>query len=389
MFGNFANSQLFICPKWVYFLTMFTEEKLYQVALTLTEGIGDITTRQLISHFGTAKSVLQANVGKLVKIPGIKEATARKILSKEALERAEKQLKTAELTKTELIFYLDSYYPERLKRNYDSPALLYYQGNVDLNSTKILAIVGTRTATEYGRKTTEAIVEGLQNQNILIVSGLAYGIDIFAHKAALKFNIPNIAVMASGLDIIYPKVHKKTAEALTENGGLLVEQPFGMEPNPKFFPARNRIIAGMSDATIVVEASAKGGALITAEFANNYHKDVFAVPGNLGNSFSEGCNKLIRTNKAQIFTSIQDTIEAMSWDLNSPIKTNTHIGLDLAQFTDDEAQVLSILQNTKDIQIDDLAWKTQLHVAKLSSILLNLEFQGLVKSMAGKKYGLA
>jgi DNA processing protein len=368
---------------------MPNQEKLYQIALTLAEGVGDITIRQLISYCGSAEAVLKANVGKLIKIPGIQEITARKILKPENITSAEKQLEKAIKENVKLLFYLDADYPDRLKRNYDSPAMLYYKGNVDLNQAKIVGIVGTRNASEYGKRTTEDIVEGLRSQNVLIISGLAYGIDIAAHKACLKYGLPTIGVMASGLDFMYPSAHKRTAEQMCQNGGYMSEQSFGRKPDPRYFPARNRIIAGMSDVVIVVEAAAKGGALITAEYANNYHKDVFAVPGNIGNATSEGCNLLIKNNKAQIYTSANHMIEAMNWDseivANKPI---AELDLDLTKFTDDEAQVLALLREKKELQIDELAWLTQMHMNKLASLLLNLEFNGYVKSMAGKKYGL-
>jgi DNA processing protein len=369
---------------------MNLSEKHYQLALLLAEGIGDITIRQLITYCGSAEAVVKASLGKLIKIPGIQETTARKILKPENLILAEKQIQIAEKEGVKLLFYTDSDYPERLKRNYDSPAMVYYKGNVDLNQQKIIGIVGTRNASEYGKRTTDEIVKDFQSHNTLIVSGLAYGIDIASHKASIKYNLPTIGVMASGLDFMYPAVHKKTAELMCQNGGILSEHSFGRKPDPRYFPARNRIIAGMSDAIIVVEAAPKGGALITAEFANNYHKEVFAVPGNIGNPTSEGCNHLIKNNKAQIFTSVNDIIEALNWDLDTKPTQNKakELTIDLTKFTDDEAQVLSILREKGDIQIDELAWISQMHMNKLASLLLNLEFGGFVKSMAGKKYGL-
>lgn len=368
---------------------MSPEEKLYQLALILAEGVGDITIRQLIAYCGSAQNVIKSTIGKLVKIPGIQENTARKILKTDNLVLAEKQLQIAEKQNVNLLFYLDEAYPERLKRQYDAPAFLYYKGNCNLNQTKIIGIVGTRNASEYGKRVTDEIVHDFQSQNVLIVSGLAYGIDIAAHKASLKYGLPTIGVMASGLDFMYPAVHQKTADLMCQNGGILSEHSFGRKPDPRYFPARNRIIAGMSDAVIVVEAAAKGGALITAEYANNYHKEVFAVPGNIGTNTSEGCNLLIKNNKAQIYTSSKDIIEALNWDLLS--KENLPQAapkLDMSQFSDDEAQVISILREKGEIQIDELAWVSQLHMNKLASLLLNLEFQGIVKSMTGKKYGL-
>lgn len=368
---------------------MNTTNKLYELALILSEGVGDITIRQLISYCGSAENVMKSNLGKLIKIPGIQEISARKILNPKNLELAEKQLVIAEKEKTILLFYLDNEYPERLKRNYDAPAMVFYKGNIDLNQLKIIGIVGTRNASEYGKRITEEIVGDFKSENVLIVSGLAYGIDIAAHKASLKYGLPTIGVMASGLDFMYPAIHKKTADLMCQNGGILSEQSFGRKPDPRYFPARNRIIAGMSDAVIVVEAAAKGGALITAEYANNYHKEVFAVPGNIGTATSEGCNLLIKNNKAQIYTSANDVIEALNWDMTSKEnKPQNAPQLDLSQFTDDEAQVISILREKKEIQIDELAWISQLHMNKLASLLLNLEFQGIVKSMTGKKYGL-
>jgi DNA processing protein len=344
----------------------------------------------LISYCGSAEVVCKSNLGKLIKIPGIQEITARKILKAENLIQAEKQLQIADKQGVNLLFYSDEDYPDRLKRNYDSPAMIYYKGNVPLNQQKIIGIVGTRNASEYGRRTTEEIVRDFQAHNTLIVSGLAYGIDIAAHKASLKYNLPTVGVMASGLDFMYPAVHKKTAEQMCQNGGILSEHSFGRKPDPRYFPARNRIIAGMSDAIIVVEAAPKGGALITAEYANNYHKEVFAVPGNIGTTTSEGCNLLIKNNKAQIFTSVNDIVEALNWDLDSKLSPKKVVEpqLDLTKFTDDEAQILSILREKGEIQIDELAWISQMHMNKLASLLLNLEFNGYVKSMTGKKYGL-
>jgi DNA processing protein len=368
---------------------MYPQEKLYQLALTLSEGVGDIIIKQLISYCGSAENVVKASISKLIKIPGINEITAKKILNPNNLILAENQLEIAAKQNVQLLFYSDVNYPDRLKRNYDSPAFLYYKGNINLNHAKIIGIVGTRNASEYGRRATEEIVRDFQSHNALIISGLAYGIDIVAHKASLKFGLPTIGVMASGLDFMYPAIHKKTADMMCINGGILSEHSFGRKPDPRYFPARNRIIAGMSDAVIVVEAAAKGGALITAEYANNYHKEVFAVPGNIGNATSEGCNLLIKNNKAQIFTSANDVVEALNWDIDSSNFTKTKSPeLDLSTFTNDEAQVISIIREKKEIQIDELAWISQLHMNKLASLLLNLEFQGIVKSMAGKKYGL-
>lgn len=366
------------------------QNKLYEVALTFVEGIGDINTKQLVSYLGNAEAVLKCPVAKLIKIPGIHDKTAQRIVNnKEALLKAEYQLKAAEKHNTQILYYKDEAYPNTLKSVYDAPTILYYKGNANLNQHKQIGIVGTRNASEYGKRVTHDLIEELSKHQALIVSGLAYGIDIASHKAALKHNVPTVGVMATGMETIYPAAHKKTAEEMLEKGGVLTEQPFETKLMPAFFPQRNRVIAGMSDAVIVVEAAAKGGALITAEFANNYHKEVFAVPGNLGVNTSEGCNLLIRNNKAQIYTSVVDIVEQLNWD-QDPTTTKAQklepwLGLKL---TDDESAIIALLKDKGPIHIDELAWISQMHMNKLASILLNLEFQGVVNSLAGKRYGV-
>jgi DNA processing protein len=364
-----------------------SQDKLYQIALTLIPKIGDVLVRQLISYCGSAEQAFKTPVPKLLKIPNIGQVIAKNMQDKSVLENAWKIIQEADKQGVELLFYTDKNYPNRLKQLYDSPVLLYYKGNADMNATRTVAIVGTRQSTEYGKQTTENIIQELSVYNPLIISGLAYGIDIVAHKSCLKNKVPTIGVMASGIDLIYPYQHKSTSIQMQELGGILTEQTFGTQPDPRFFPQRNRIIAGMSDVTIVVEAAVKGGALITAEYANNYHKDVFAVPGQIGKSFSEGCNKLIKENKAQIFTGLKDVIEALNWDLDSNENAKMQpTEIDFSNFTEEESTVMSLLHKNDEMHIDDLAWKSQIHVAKLSSLLLNLEFQGYIKSLVGKKY---
>jgi DNA processing protein len=366
---------------------MTNNEPLAQLSLLMAEGIGPVLLKNLMNYFGSAHEVISASKGKLIKVPGISDILANKIMQKENLSKAENQLKLLEIQGVTLLAYSDENYPNRLKRIYDAPPLLFYKGTANLNHPKIIGIVGTRNASDYGRQLTEKIVLGLSNHNVLIMSGLAYGIDITAHKASLKYGSPTIAAMAGGVDWIYPAVHKKTAEQMCIQGGLISEQPLGAQPTQGGFPARNRIIAGLSDALIVVEAATKGGALITAEYANNYHKEVFAVPGNIGNTYSEGCNLLIKNNKAQIFTSAEDVVEALNWDLN-PSTSDKNTNIDLSIYTNDEAQILSLLYQNGTMQIDELAWQSGLKMSTLAGVLLNLEFQGIVKTLPGKKYGL-
>jgi DNA processing protein len=361
-------------------------EKLSEIGLTLVPGVGSILIRQLVSYCGSPAEVFRAPAGKLLKIPGIGEATARAIRQPDALTKAETVLRQLEKIDARALFYTDVDYPARLKTLYDAPALLYWQGTADLNAPRTLGIVGTRQATDYGRRITEEIVAAVQPFSTFIISGLAYGIDIAAHRASLVQQLPTIGVMASGLDVIYPAIHQKTAQEMLILGGLLTESPPGTKPEAHLFPARNRIIAGLSDAVVVVEAAAKGGALITAEYANNYHREVFAVPGGLSQSFSAGCNKLIRENKAQIYTRPQDLIEALNWDQASPVKLRNLPTAPPPDFTEEESQIVALLRPVADMHIDELSWKSQLPMGKLASLLLSLEFRGYVRTLPGKKY---
>ncbi|RFS13795.1 DNA-processing protein DprA [Emticicia sp. C21] len=366
-------------------------EKIYQLALTLVEGVGSIMFRQLISNMGSAENIFKAKTDKLLKTPGVGKQIIEGLKDKAILNKAENILKESEKQQVKLYFSIDKDYPSRLKSLYDAPAILYFKGKGDLAALRTVGIVGTRQATEYGRKVTEEIVEQLKPYQVSIISGLAYGIDIIAHKAALDNDVPTIGIMASGLDIIYPAAHKKYAEQMLEKGGVLSESPFGMKPIRNLFIARNRIIAGLSDVNIVVESADKGGALVTADFANNYHHEVFAVPGSLTNKYSAGCHKLIKENKANIFTEVNDIIEAMNWgaESNGIAKSKPkEPEIDLTQFTQEEGQVIAYLRTNGETQIDNLSWQTQIPINRLASLLLNLEFQGIVKAMAGKKFGL-
>ncbi|MCI0751565.1 MAG: DNA-processing protein DprA [Flammeovirgaceae bacterium] len=364
------------------------QNRLSLLALHFIPGLGDYTIRQLISYCGSAEKVFSIPKGKLQKIPGIGEVTASKILSASPFKKAEAEIKKAEKEEGELIFFIDKKYPSRLRSIEDAPSLLYVKGNIDFENQKIVAVVGTRKATSYGKERVEELVSALVPHQALILSGLAYGIDIHAHKQAVKQKLPTIGVMGSGLDIIYPASHQDTAKKMMENGGLITENPFGTKPDAHNFPARNRIIAGLCDALVVVEAAVKGGALITAEIANSYNKDVFAFPGNIGQSTSEGCNNLIKSNKAHLLTAVKDLEYIMQWDLTTP-KPKKVTTIALQDFDPDEQTVLNVLQeNEKPQQIDELSWKANLPVSQLASILLGLEFKSVVQSLPGKQYRL-
>ena len=370
-----------------------TETLFHELALTLLPGIGPQLTRQLMSYGGSAKNVLMMPPGKLRRIPGVGDATIKTLIGTErekALRKAESDLKKADKDGVEIIFYTSKRFPSRLKLIPDAPAILYYQGTADLNAPKTVALVGTRQATEYGREQTERIIKGLLPHRPLVVSGLAYGIDIMAHRAALQEGLETVGVMATGLDILYPAAHRKTAEKMREQGGLLTEFPFGTPPDRYNFPARNRIIAGLADGTVVVEAAKKGGALITAELALSYDRDVLAVPGNLDSAASEGCNALIRDNKAALYAEPRDLEQLLNWDaaLHQSGKFKAALTYSADDFTADEFAVVTVLAAApgRELQMDELAWKAQLPIYAVASLLLGLEFRGVVRALPGKKF---
>ena len=362
------------------------QNRLSLLALHFISGIGNHIIRQLISYCGSAEKVFNTSKGKLRKIPGIGDVTAEAIVKGKPFAAAEKEWRKAEREKSQLIFFVDKNYPSRLKQIPDAPSLLYSKGNVDFENPKSVAIVGTRKSTDYGRECVELLVAGLQKHAALIISGLAYGIDIQAHKQALNNSLPTIGVMGSGIDVMYPASHIETAKKMSVNGGVVSENPMGTKPDAHNFPARNRIIAGLCDVLVVVEAAHKGGALITAEIANSYNKDVMAFPGNVGRSYSEGCNSLIKSNRAHLITSIKDLEYVMNWSegINTPVKPPA---FNLESYEPDERAVLKVLlENNNQLMIDELSWRSGLSIGRLASLLLNLEFKGVLSPLPGKIY---
>jgi DNA processing protein len=363
------------------------EKRLSLLALHSIPGVGDYLMRQLVSYCGSAERVFKTPKGKLLKIPGVGEVTAEAIRQGKPFAAAEEELIKAEKEQVQLIFFTDKNYPSRLKQVNDAPSLLYAKGNIDFDNAKTVAIVGTRQATAYGKECVEELVKDLVVHHALVISGLAYGIDIHAHKQAIKNKLPTLAVMGSGMDVIYPAAHKDTAGKMMEHGGLLTEHPFGTQPEAHHFPARNRIVAALSDAVIIVEAAEKGGALITADIANSYNKDVFAFPGNIGQSHSAGCNNLIKSNKAHLITAVKDLEYIMNWSAGTtPAKKEI---VSLGQYNEEEQTVLKILiEYKKQLMIDDISWRTGLAVGRLAAVLLELEFKGAIVSLPGKMYKL-
>lgn len=361
------------------------QERLSFLALHFIPGIGTRLIKQLISYCGSASEVFKRPKGKLQNIPGVGPATAQSITKGKTFSLAEKEFRKTEREDAQILFFTDKQYPDRLKTIDDAPTMLYFKGNCNLNHHKIVGIVGTRQATSYGKKVVEKIVEDLVPHQAIVLSGLAYGIDIHAHRQAIKQQLGTIAVMGSGLDVIYPGNHVDVAKKMLDRGGIITENCFGTKPDAHNFPSRNRIIAGMCDALIVVEAAETGGALITAEIANSYNKDVFAIPGNIGHTYSEGCNKLIKTNKAALFMSVKDLEYLMGWipGIAEPVTARE------VDLNPEEQQVVNaIAAKGSAMQVDELAWKTNIPPGVLASLLLHLEFKGAIKPLPGKLYQL-
>lgn len=365
---------------------MGSDELQHQIALTLIDGVGDVLSKNLIAYCGSAEAVFNTKKSSLEKIPGIGTYASNTIInSKHCLLRAEEEIAFIDKNDITPLFYTDSNYPTRLKNCYDSPILLYYKGNANLNAIKIVSVVGTRTPSSYGKLMTEKLIQDLQNSGILVVSGLAYGIDILAHKESLDFNLDTIAVLAHGLDRIYPAAHTNYAEKIINQGGLLTDFMSGTNPDRENFPKRNRIVAGMCDALIVVESKRQGGSLITATIANAYNKDVFAFPGRANEALSEGCNGLIKSNKANLIESAEDLFYIMNWNETQKSKKSDQIPLFL-NLTLDEQQIIDCFKDTKQLHIDEICSKIQQPISKTSSTLLTLEFSNVIKSLPGKMY---
>lgn len=360
----------------------------YHLALALAPKIGPSVFKAILAYSGSPKDFFNLTRGKASKIPRVGDKLIE--LQKQAetlLRNADEVINQCQNKGYQILVSTSEDFPKRLKSLDDGPIVLFSQGKGTLNFERSVGIVGTRSATSYGKSITRKIVEDLLPYQPVIISGLAYGIDIEAHRAALQIGLPTLAVMGSPLGQIYPAAHKNTAAQLQENGALLTEYAPGSKMMPGNFPARNRIIAGLSDALIVVEAAEKGGALITAEIAYSYDKDVFAVPGNLQSTYSEGCNFLIKKMKASIYTGPGDIAEALFWNKAGEEKSQKP-KLDLEGREEQEIQILMFLQEKIEAEIDQISYATEIPLGMLSSKLLSLEFEGIIKSLPGKKFKL-
>lgn len=316
-----------------------------------------------------------------IKTPG------RKVVD-EARAKAEKELEFIEKNNINVHFYLDDQYPKRLKQCIDAPVVLYGKGNYELNLPRTLSIVGTRNATDYGTEFCEKLLNFLKPYEVLIVSGMAYGIDICAHKAAVNNNLPTVGVLAHGLDRLYPNLHQKIANKMVDNGGgLLTEYPSETIPDKERFPARNRIVAGMSDATLVIESGAKGGSLITADLAFSYNRDVMALPGDVGRTYSKGCNKIIQQQKAAMIIEPEDLVKYMSWDIELEKSKEVQRSL-FVELTPEQTIITDIIASEKEISIDELMIKSETPMSQLATILLTLEMEGVIIQKPGKRFQL-
>lgn len=372
---------------------MNDENLKYKIGITLIKGIGNSLAKNLIAYIGSVEGVFREKQQNLAKIPGIGEILSKvivsQIITQNVLKRAELEIEFITKNKILTYYFTDKDYPFRLKECPDSPILIYSKGNCNLNNGKFVGIVGTRKATEPGKENCRQLISDLESTlpNAIIVSGLAYGIDICAHKAALESGLPTIGVIGHGLDRIYPELHRPTAVKMVQDGALLTEYLSRTNPDKQNFVQRNRIIAGLCDAIVVVESGIKGGALITAEIANDYNRDVFAFPGRVNDEWSKGCNALIKNNKASLIESADDILRFMNWEkqdsISSPI-VQTALFMDLS---DEEQGIITTLrQNPDGIQFNELAIQLEKPVSKISSMLLEMEFKGLVKCLPGNLY---
>jgi DNA processing protein len=365
------------------------KDLLFKIALTKIPLVGAVTAKNLVSYCGGVEGVFYAKKWELIKVPGVGDQTAANILSKTALEEAEKELAFIEQQGVQPIFYLDKAYPQRLRHFNDSPVMLYYKGTANLNPPRTIAIVGTRTPSPYGLSVCEELVEGLKPYKPLVISGLAYGIDVAAHRKSLDLGLETMAVLGHGLSRIYPPQHRKIALEMIERGGLMTEFASHVGPERENFPMRNRIVAGFCDALIVVETAQRGGSIITAQHANGYGKEVFAIPGRVKDKFSQGCHFLIKTNMATLAESAEDVADFLNWELTeNPSQKVVQQEL-FAYLTDAEKLIVDLIQKEEELGIDQLCYRSSLGNSELASLLLNLEFKGLVRSLPGKRYVLS
>lgn len=363
---------------------MHEQEIIYQIALTMVPQIGAVHARALIEHFGSAENVFNAKRSSIEKTEGIGFHRARKIKAFASFQRAEAEIKFLTKYNIQPLYIGHNDYPKRLLNCYDPPTIIYYKGNTGLNAARMVSIVGTRMNTDYGKQMTEQIIRDLAAANVTVVSGLAFGIDAIAHRTALRYQLPTIGVVGHGLDTVYPPQHNSLAKEMIRQGGLISEFMSNTKPDKHNFPTRNRIVAGMSDATIVIETSTKGGSMISAELANGYSRDVFAVPGRTTDTMSAGTNFLIRSNKAILLTKASEIIELLGWDDGrKEIKVQAQRSL-FIELNVEEKLIVELLEKKGKLAIDEINMMSGLSSSLIASSMLNLEMNGIIGSLPGK-----
>ena len=364
---------------------MKEEELLSILRLQKSKAIGDILAKKLIVSVGDVQQIFEEKPQFLAKINGIGSYAIKHLFAKENLELAQKELKYIKSNKIDYTYFLEDDYPKNLLNCIDSPILLFKDGNINLKNEKIISIVGTRNMSSYGRDFTNKLIEDLAEYNPIIVSGFAYGVDICAHKAAIKHNLQTIAVLAHGFEQIYPKVHKKYINQVNDNGGFFTEFWNEDQPLRENFLKRNRIVAGISKATIIIESAEKGGSLVTADIANSYDRDVFAVPGRSTDLFSKGCNNLIKNNKAHLLTSASDIVKLLNWDIHQKPKKEIQKQL-FVELNTQEQKIYDYLNMNGKQLLDVVALECHIPLYQLSSILLQMELKGVIKPLPGKMF---
>lgn len=356
----------------------------YLLSLQKVDGIGDIMAKKLLNQFGSAENIFKAKSNQLATVDGIGSVLLNNLKNKSVFGQAEIEQKYIQVNNINVSFFKDENYPEKLKHCIDSPILLFTAGNINLKQKRIISIVGTRQVTSYGMDFCKKLMTDLAPLDPIIVSGFAYGVDIVAHQAAMENNLQTIGVLAHGLNQIYPKNHKKHMSKMEQNGGFMTEFWSNSSPERENFVKRNRIVAGISEATIVIESADKGGSLITANLANDYNRDVFAVPGRTSDKYSQGCNNLIKTQRAHLLTSAADLIYILNWDIcgkEKPVQKQLFIDLE-----PQEQIIFDFLQKNGKEHMDIIALECNLPIFKISSLLLNMELKGVMRPLPGKLF---
>lgn len=367
---------------------MENNDKRFILALHRAAGIGDINAKKLISHCGSAEAVFKEKKTVLRKIHGIGKTILKELNHAALLEAAEKELLFIEKNDIQVYTVFDPEYPEKLKHCADGPLLVFQKGKINFSARKILSIVGTRMMTNYGRSFLETFIADIKKHHPVIVSGLAFGVDIFAHQTAMQQGLQTVGILAHGLDGVYPKVHRHIAEQMQENGGIISDFWSGSRPDRENFVKRNRIVAGISEATLVIESAKKGGSLITADIANSYNRDVFAVPGRTTDLFSTGCNNLIKQNKAVLLTGVKDLEYMLNWTAEKEVKNKAIQKQLFVELDDQEKIICNCLHKNGKQLLDNLALHCRFPIHKTASLLLRLELKGLVRPLPGKMFEL-